>query len=101
MKIKMTRTARGADGDGSKVSTYYEGQTYSVGDSLGKAFVEEMSVAVEVKPCVAIWENPPENGGGTVKVPMDVEVGPSETAVAAGPEETKPARRPRRALGDD
>ena len=47
-KIKMTKTALGAD-DGHTVIEYQAGEEYEVGESLRKAFVDDMGVAKDVK----------------------------------------------------
>lgn len=45
MKIKMTKTAPGAD-NGHDTREYIEGEEYDVGEALAKAFCDEMKVAV-------------------------------------------------------
>lgn len=40
MKITMTQTRRGSE-DGFTVKRFYEGETYEVGESMGRRFIRD------------------------------------------------------------
>lgn len=62
MKIVMLRTAPGSE-DGIRVQSYAEGQTYEVGEALGRAFCESGAArpAEEEKSGTKLAKGPSEN----------------------------------------
>jgi hypothetical protein len=94
--VTMTQTAKGSP-DGVTVRAYSQGITYTIPESLARAFVTtgratyatrdtsipELPVAKPVDPVAETFHTPP----------AVTEIGPTETATTDGPSETKPKAR--------
>lgn len=96
--VTMTQTAKGSP-DGVRVLAYSQGITYTIPESLARAFVTtgratyatrdtsipELPVAKAAEPVAETFDAPP----------AVTEIGPTETATADGPSERKPRKKGR------
>jgi hypothetical protein len=96
--VTMTQTAKGSV-DGVSVRAYSQGVTYTLPESLARAFVATgratyatrdtsipaLPVARPVEPVAETFDAPP----------AVTKIGPTETATVDGPSEAKPKRRGR------
>jgi len=102
MKIKMLKTTKGSP-DGFTVRSYAAGKEYNLsggpGNDLAKVFVEQMEVAVEVKPKAKVIEIKVPEEKLEIQTPEQVKIETPEKVVvkkAKSKAKPKPARTRRR-----